>query len=506
MKISILVASFYLCFPKITNAFTQKSYVRCLRTPRSQYVDMFVTYRQKSSMSVHRNQRFLSMSPPSNDLKNESYYDAKSKDSSEFVPSDSFLFGVLATAQLFPPLSIIDLPEPWQEYRKIVSYLYFVTTSSLLFYLGAKRQDIPLSSPSAPITKTSALFAPIVSSVFIGLLYYLLKFTDIDFYFGRLYQILGTTVGIFSFDSVFTSSVLSNFSFWTPSNKIFLNGGDSNQQFDNSDQGLLAGAIVGISYLSLYYFGIQSISSGDINYDSFFYLSLFNNLLACSIALQSVGLIRVESFAVACALLSGLFFYDIYWVFFSDVMMTVATKVEAPIKFLFPASLESMPSRAYPFSVLGLGDVVVPGVMAGLARRLDTEGIKKNIELPVLDITKSEPESVSMMSTIILKVKGLLKKEEENNKIIINSLSIAEQRVSEGKVSYLQYVTYGYIIGILAAFAANEITRSGQPALLYLVPTSIVSMIIAANKNGELSELWGTGLSTVSAEKTVDNV
>ena len=42
-------------------------------------------------------------------------------------------------------------------------------------------------------------------------------------------------------------------------------------------------------------------------------------------------------------------------VFGTDVMMTVATKVEAPVKFLYTAPPSDTP-RSYPFSVLGLGD------------------------------------------------------------------------------------------------------------------------------------------------------
>ena len=41
-----------------------------------------------------------------------------------------------------------------------------------------------------------------------------------------------------------------------------------------------------------------------------------------------------NSFKVGAALLIGLFFYDIYFVFGTDVMMTVATKIDAPVKIL----------------------------------------------------------------------------------------------------------------------------------------------------------------------------
>jgi minor histocompatibility antigen H13 len=53
-----------------------------------------------------------------------------------------------------------------------------------------------------------------------------------------------------------------------------------------------------------------------------------------------------------------LFFYDIFWVFGTDVMVTVAKSFDAPIKLLFPKSLWA---AEYQFSMLGLGDIVIPG-------------------------------------------------------------------------------------------------------------------------------------------------
>lgn len=35
-------------------------------------------------------------------------------------------------------------------------------------------------------------------------------------------------------------------------------------------------------------------------------------------------------------MLWGLFFYDIFWVYGTDVMVTVAKSLEAPIKLQFP--------------------------------------------------------------------------------------------------------------------------------------------------------------------------
>jgi minor histocompatibility antigen H13 len=63
-------------------------------------------------------------------------------------------------------------------------------------------------------------------------------------------------------------------------------------------------------------------------------------------------------------LLIGLFFYDIFWVFGTDVMTTVAKSFEAPVKVLSPEGNND-------FLLLGLGDIVIPGIFIALMLRFD---------------------------------------------------------------------------------------------------------------------------------------
>ena len=72
--------------------------------------------------------------------------------------------------------------------------------------------------------------------------------------------------------------------------------------------------------------------------------------------MQGIAMIQLGSTQTGVALLVGLFFYDIFWVFFTPVMVTVATKIEGPIKLLFPSG--ATPGK---FNMLGLGDIVIPG-------------------------------------------------------------------------------------------------------------------------------------------------
>lgn len=76
-------------------------------------------------------------------------------------------------------------------------------------------------------------------------------------------------------------------------------------------------------------------------------------------------------------LLAGLFLYDIFWVFGTDVMVTVAKSFDAPIKVLFPKNLLTPTS----FTMLGLGDIVIPGIYVALSLQFDyVQAVKKGLK------------------------------------------------------------------------------------------------------------------------------
>ena len=65
-----------------------------------------------------------------------------------------------------------------------------------------------------------------------------------------------------------------------------------------------------------------------------------NNVLGMCFCIQGISMFSIGSFKTASILLVGLFFYDVFWVFGTPVMVTVAKKLDGPIKLLFPRSLE----------------------------------------------------------------------------------------------------------------------------------------------------------------------
>ena len=64
-------------------------------------------------------------------------------------------------------------------------------------------------------------------------------------------------------------------------------------------------------------------------------------------------------------LLCGLFFYDIFWVFGTPVMVTVAKSLDAPIKLVFPRAgqmRQFYPATSIEIRVPQCGDAHTPDV------------------------------------------------------------------------------------------------------------------------------------------------
>jgi minor histocompatibility antigen H13 len=95
---------------------------------------------------------------------------------------------------------------------------------------------------------------------------------------------------------------------------------------------------------------------------------VYNNILAIVFCVHALQLIFLGNFKTGALLLTLLFFYDIFFVFGTDVMLTVAKNIDAPIKLMWPRDLIAIPPK---YSILGLGDIVIPGVFVSLCLRFD---------------------------------------------------------------------------------------------------------------------------------------
>jgi len=156
-----------------------------------------------------------------------------------------------------------------------------------------------------------------------------------------------------------------------------------------------------------------------------------NNIIGLCFCVQGISLLSLGSYKIGSILLGGLFFYDIFWVFGTDVMVTVAKSFDAPIKLVFPKNLFA---ETLQFSMLGLGDIVIPGVFVALLLRYD---IKMN---------------------------------------------------HQNKIYFI--VTYiSYFFGLTFTIFIMHTFRAAQPALLYLVPACLGSSFLLALLRGDVSSL-----------------
>jgi len=162
-----------------------------------------------------------------------------------------------------------------------------------------------------------------------------------------------------------------------------------------------------------------------------------NNILGFSFSLQAISMLNLGSFKIGCTLLVGLFFYDIFWVFGTDVMVTVARSFDAPVKLLFPKDIFA---ATYQFSMLGLGDIVIPGIFIALMLRFD-DSLRRN--------------------------------EGENfPRPYFNACSLA------------------YLLGLGTTILVMHCFQAAQPALLYLVPFCLGSSLFVGLAKGQIKELF----------------
>eukprot|EP00922_Rhytidocystis_sp_ex-Travisia-forbesii_P012548 GHVS01018910.1.p1 GENE.GHVS01018910.1~~GHVS01018910.1.p1 ORF type:complete len:423 (+),score=66.25 GHVS01018910.1:39-1307(+) len=189
-----------------------------------------------------------------------------------------------------------------------------------------------------------------------------------------------------------------------------------------------------------------------------------HNGFAIAFCIQAIALVSMGDFKVATILLSGLFIYDIFWVFGTEVMVTVAKSFEGPAKLIFPLSFDPWQQ-----SILGLGDIVVPGIFISMCLRFDNymheRAMKKHSE------NQENPEDTPASEE--KKVKNL------------HEVDIHEKF---GKF-YFWVVMISYELGLLTTGIVMVVFRHPQPALLYLVPYCLLSMFGAATLNGEVKDL-----------------
>lgn len=133
--------------------------------------------------------------------------------------------------------------------------------------------------------------------------------------------------------------------------------------------------------------------------------------------------------------------------FGTDVMVTVAKSLDGPIKILFPRSIIPDPETGkIDMSLLGLGDIVIPGFFLALLLRFDAH----NANVPYFP---------------------------------------TNPHVNFPK-PYFHSALLGYVLGLAVTLYVMIVFEAAQPALLYLVPACLGSSLLCAFGRGEMKELF----------------
>ena len=192
------------------------------------------------------------------------------------------------------------------------------------------------------------------------------------------------------------------------------------------------------------------------------------DLMGACISVLFLSVLRLTSTKVATILLAAVFVYDIFFVFISpfifgdNVMVKVATggggewsidhcekypsdndcrRATLPMVLTIPKINDFNDG----LSLLGLGDIVLPGLLIAFTARLDAA-----------------------------------------KRLVQNHTRLSVRQGPKG--GYFPWLLAGYTVALLFAVLAVEWMDRGQPALLYIVPACLGVLLVVGQ--GELQVLW----------------
>ena len=227
------------------------------------------------------------------------------------------------------------------------------------------------------------------------------------------------------------------------------------------------------------------------------------NFLGFSFCYGSLQFMTPTTAWTGTLVLSALFFYDIYFVFFTPMMVTVATKLDVPIKLLFPRpdgciypvgapeGSELMEeylrclAKKRSMAMLGLGDIVVPGMMLAFALRFDLylHYLKKDSQQ---NRSQRDKSAQYESKPVYVNARG-----RWGERFWTSSRLWSEAtKATKFPKPYFYATIVGYLVGMVTTVVVMQIAAHAQPALLYLVPGVLISFWGTALVKGELRLLW----------------
>ncbi|KAI8393620.1 signal peptide peptidase-domain-containing protein [Radiomyces spectabilis] len=186
-----------------------------------------------------------------------------------------------------------------------------------------------------------------------------------------------------------------------------------------------------------------------------------SNVFGISFSINAIQLLSLDSFKTGMILLSGLFFYDVFWVFGTEVMVSVAKNFDAPIKVIWPRDIIDFimnSSTERNFAMLGLGDIVIPGIFVALCLRFDRH-------------------------------------------MAWQRHPVGDFRSTNFSKPYFKACCIAYVIGLGTTMIVMHVFNAAQPALLYLSPACILSVLITGTMRGELKDVFSYSSEESDDEK-----
>eukprot|EP00826_Nyctotherus_ovalis_P014202 TRINITY_DN13932_c0_g1_i2.p1 TRINITY_DN13932_c0_g1~~TRINITY_DN13932_c0_g1_i2.p1 ORF type:complete len:382 (-),score=51.21 TRINITY_DN13932_c0_g1_i2:176-1321(-) len=171
---------------------------------------------------------------------------------------------------------------------------------------------------------------------------------------------------------------------------------------------------------------------------------LANNICAASLCLYALKTIYIARLSLGLTMLALFLVYDIYFVFGSNIMQTLALQLYGPIKLIYPL-------KSNRFVLLGLGDILAPGVVITFCLRLD----------------------------LLLHLKRSGK----------NFKDAFPGSAREFNKAYFAGSLVGYSAGFAVALAMSYMLKVPQPGLLYIIPFIILGIVVVALARGEMKEI-----------------
>lgn len=190
---------------------------------------------------------------------------------------------------------------------------------------------------------------------------------------------------------------------------------------------------------------------------------IMQDLLGVCFSVYILRVLRMPNLKICTLLLSILFFYDIFFVFLTP--------------HLIPAKMTHNASTSF-VNASGKGDSIMVEVARG-------GGSKEQIPM-VMRVPRFGNQDISAcLNTYSLLGFG---------DILVPGLLVAFLRgfdlINVGGCLYFPVALIFYGLGLIATFAGLYLMRLAQPALLYLVPFTVIPTLTIARCRGELDDIW----------------